>query len=115
MNPLASIPDNELTHAYWKRVKDQARYEREWAIIDNQRLPALAEITGWFTGESHASAERKARISPEYQQFLAKSGKIKEEITLARGRVKALDLEIRLRLNKSYSDRTEYKGGRLQT
>jgi hypothetical protein len=39
-------------------------------------------------------------------------GKIKEELVLAR--TKTLDLEIRLRLNKSYSDRAEFKSGGLQ-
>lgn len=112
-NPISAIPNEQLTHTYWERSKEQARLEGEWQIIDHQRLPLLSEITGWFTGESHASAERKARTTKEYQEFIAKMGKVKEELVLARARTKALDLEIRLRLNKSFADRTEYKSGGL--
>ena len=115
MNPLANIKNEELTYEFWTRSKEQARLEGEWQIIDHQRLPLLSEITGWFTGESHASAERKARITPEYQEFIAKMGKTKEQLVLARARTKALDLEIRLRLNKSFTDRSEFKGGGLNT
>jgi hypothetical protein len=115
MNPLANIKNEELTNEFWIRSKEQARLEGEWTIIDNQRLPILAEITGWFEGESHASAERKARITKEYQEFIAKMGKTKEQLVLARARTKALDLEIRLRLNKSFTDRAEFKSGELQT
>ena len=115
MNPLSAIPSEELTYEYWKRSKEQARLEGEWVIAENQRLPMLAEVSSWFPGESHASAERKARITKEYQEFIAKMGKIKEELVLARARTKSLDLEIRLRLNKSFTDRTEYKAGGLQT
>ncbi len=115
MNPISAIPNERLTHEFWTRSKEQARLEGEWQIIDHQRLPLLAEITGWFTGESHASAERKARITPEYQEFIAKMGKVKEQLVLARARTKALDLEIRLRLNKSFTDRAEFKGGGLNT
>ncbi len=114
-NPLASIPNEQLTHEFWIRSKDQARLEGEWQVIDHQRLPMLSEITGWFTGESHASAERKARITREYQEFIAKMGKVKEDLVLARARTKALDLEIRLRLNKSFTDRSEMKAGGLVT
>lgn len=114
-NPLAQIPNEQLTHEYWLKSKEQARLEGEWQVIDHQRLPLLAEITGWFTGESHASAERKARIDPVYQEFIGKMGKVKEELVLARARTKALDLEIRLRLNKSFTDRAEFKGGSLNT
>jgi len=114
-NPISSIPNEQLTHTYWERSKEQARLEGEWQILDHQRLPLLAEITGWFKGDSHASAERQARVTKEYQEFLAKMGKTKEELVLARARTKALDLEIRLRLNKSYQDRTEFKGGGLNT
>jgi hypothetical protein len=114
-NPISSIPNERLTYEYWERSKEQARLEGEWQIVDHQRLPLLSEITGWFTGESHASAERKARITPEYQEFIAKMGKVKEDLVLARARTKALDLEIRLRLNKSFQERTEFKGGSLNT
>jgi len=115
MNPISSIPNEQLTHEYWIRYKEQAKLEAEWVIIDNQRLPVLSEITGWFTGESHASAERKARTTVEYQQFLTKMAKVKEQLVLARARTKSLDLEIRLRLNKSYQERSEMKGGGLNT
>lgn len=115
MNPLAQIPNEQLTHEYWLKSKEQARLEGEWVIIDHQRLPILSEITGWFTGESHASAERKARVTVEYQQFLTKMAKTKEQLVLARARTKSLDLEIRLRLNKSFTERAEYKAGGLQT
>lgn len=115
MNPLASIPNDQLTYEFWKRSKEQAKLEGEWQIIDHQRLPMLSEITAWFVGDSHASAERQARVTPEYQEFLAKMGKAKEDLVLARARTKALDLEIRLRLNKSFTDRTEMKSGGLVT
>ena len=114
-NKLAEIPTDQLTYTFWLKSKEQARLEGEWQIIDHQRLPMLSEITGWFSGESHASAERKARITPEYQEFIAKMGKVKEELVLARARTKALDLEIRLRLNKSFQDRTEFKSGSMNT
>lgn len=114
-NQISLIHNEQLTHEYWVRSKDQAKLEGEWQIIDHQRLPLLAEITGWFSGESHASAERKARITPEYQEFITKMGRVKEELVLARARTKALDLEIRLRLNKSFQERTEMKGGGLNT
>ena len=115
MNPLAEIPNEQLTHEYWKRSKEQAILEGEWVIIDNQRLPVLAEITKWFTGKSHAAAETEARTTAEYQAFLKRSGDKKQELVLARARTKALDLEIRLRLNKSFADRTEMKSGNLVT
>ena len=114
-NPISSIPNEQLTHEFWIRSKEQAILEGEWVIIDHQRLPILSEITGWYQGESHASAERKARVTLEYQQFLTKMAKVKEQLVLARARTKSLDLEIRLRLNKSYTDRAEMKGGGLNT
>lgn len=115
MNPLAKIPNEKLTHEFWIKSKDQAKCERDWEIIDHQRLPLLAEITSWYTGESHAAAERKARVSKEYQEFLTKRADTKEKLVLARARTKSLDLEIRLRLNKSFTDRAEFKAGSLNT
>jgi len=115
LNPLAQIPNEQLTNEFWVKSKDQAKLERDWEIVDHQRLPILSEITGWFAGESHASAERKARVTREYQEFLTKRSEVKEQLVLARARVKALDLEIRLRLNKSFTDRSEFKAGGLQT
>lgn len=116
MNPLASIKTEELTNEFWIRSKEQAVLEGEWVIIENQRLPVLAELTKWAEkGTSHTAAEAEARTTAEYQAFLKKAGDKKQELVLARARVKALDLEIRLRLNKSFTDRAEFKGGGLQT
>lgn len=116
MNPLSVIPNEQLTFEYWKRSKEQAKLEGEWVIIENQRLPVLAELTKWAAkGTSHTAAESEARTTPEYQAFLKKSGDKKEQLVLARARTKALDLEIRLRLNKSFTDRAEFKGGGLNT
>lgn len=116
MNPLADIPNEQLTYEYWKRAKEQAVIEGEWVIIENQRLPVLAELTRQAkSGTSHAAAEAEARTTRYYQEFLKKSGDKKQELVLARARTKALDLEIRLRLNKSFTDRTEMKSGNLVT
>ena len=115
MNPISSIPNEQLTHEFWIRSKEQAILEGEWVIIDNQRLPTLAEITKWYAGKSHAAAETEARTTPEYQSFLKRMGDKKQELVLARARTKALDLEMRLRLNKSYQERSEMKGGGLNT
>ena len=112
-NKLAAIPTEQLSYQYVLKAQQQAELEREWQILDHQRLPVLSEITGWFAGESHAAAERKARVTREYQEFLTKMGEVKEKLVLARARTKALDLEIRLRLNKSFQGRTEYQSGKL--
>ena len=115
-NPLANIPNEQLTHEFWLKSKEQAVLEGEWVIIENQRLPVLAELTKWAAkGTSHTAAEAEARTTPEYQAFLKKAGDKKQELVLARARVKALDLEIRLRLNKSFTDRAEMKSGELNT
>ena len=66
INPIEQIPDEKLSYQLVLKARKQAELEREWEIIDHQRLPVLAEITGWYAGESHAAAERKARITPEY-------------------------------------------------
>ena len=114
-NPISKIPDSQLTHELWVRAKEQARLERDWEIADHQRLVVLAEMTKLSSESTHAAAEREARTSKEYKDFLIKRADIKEELTLARARTKALDLEIRLRINKSFADRTEMQGGRITT
>jgi hypothetical protein len=112
MNPLAAIKTEELTHQLWLKSRAQAEVEREWAIVENQRLPVLAEITGWYEG-SHTASEAKARVSREYQEFLTRMGEVKARLIEARNKTKAVDLEIRLRINKGYTDRAEYQGGKL--
>jgi len=113
INPIASIPSAQLTNEYWVRAKEQARLERDWEIADHQRLVVLAEMTKISTESSHAAAERDARTSKTYKDFLIKRADIKEELVLARARTKALSLEINLRINKSFTDRQEYNGGKL--
>jgi len=113
MNPIAQIPDNQLTHKLWEESKNQARLEREWEIVDHQRLVVLAELTKLSDEKSHTAAEREARMTKEYKDFLIKRGEIKEQLTLARAKTKAIELEIRLRINKSFAERAEYQGGKL--
>lgn len=113
MNPIAEIPDSKLTNELWIRSKEQAKLERDWEVADHQRLVILAEMTKQSKESSHAAAEREARTSKEYKDFLIKRADIKEQLVLARARTKALDLEIKLRINKSYVDRTEYKAGSM--
>ena len=114
MNPIKNIPTDQLTYQFALKGSIQAELERQWTIVENQRLPVLAEITGWYEG-SHAAAEAKARCSREYQEFLTYMGKVKGKLTEARNKTKALNLEINLRINKSFVDRIEYQGGKLQT
>lgn len=114
MNPLAAIKTEELTHQLWLKSRAQAEVEREWAIVENQRLPVLAEISSWYTGSQTAN-ESQARRSKEYQEFLTRMGEVKARLVEARNKTKAVELEIRLRINKSYSDRAEYQGGKLNT
>lgn len=114
MNPISKIPDAELTNEFWIRAKEQARLERDWEIADHQRLVVLAEVTKLSSESSHAAAEREARTSKTYKDFLISRADIRERLVLARARTKALDLEIKLRINKSYSDRSEFNGGKIQ-
>ena len=46
---------------------------------------------------------------------MKKRGDIKQELILARAAVTAVKLEIQLRINKSFTERAEYKSGHLQT
>ena len=115
MNPIADIKTEQLTHHFWEKSKVQARLERDWEIADHQRLVVLAEITKQSHESTHAAAEREARVSKEYKDFLIKRADIKEQLVLARAKTKALNLEINLRINKSFADRAEYQGGKLQT
>lgn len=113
-NPIARIPDAELTYRFAQKGAIQAELERQWAIVENQRLPVLAEITSWYEG-SRVAAEEKARVSREYQEFLTHMGEVKKQLVEARNKTKALDLEIRLRINKRFADRSELNGGNIQT
>jgi len=112
MNPLANYPTERLTWLLSEKGKAQGELERQWTIAENQRLAVLAEITTWYEG-SHTAGEAWARTTKEYQEFLAKMGEIKKQLVEARNKTKAVELEIRVRLNKSYTERVEYKAGSL--
>jgi len=114
-NPISQIPTEQLTHELWKKSQVESKLDYQWTIMKEQRLAVLAEITEWFEGESHASAERKARVTPEYQEFLTKMGKVKQELILARARTKIVDQEIKLRINRSFKERSEYNAGHITT
>ena len=116
-NPLAQIPDNQLTNELWNKAKQQAEKEKEWQIKEHSRLIVLSELTNHFAnaGDSIAAAERKARTSPEYKAFIEEMGEARSELVLARAKTAALEHEIKLRINKSFRDRAEYQGGHLQT
>lgn len=113
-NPIASIPNEHLTHELWKKAKEKAKAERDWEIADHQRLAVLAEITSWYEG-SHTASEAKARRSEEYQEFLAKRAEIKQTLILARAKYDAIKLEINLRINKSFTERADYQSGKVVT
>lgn len=117
MNPFANIPDDQLTYQFWEKSKEQAIAERDWQIKDHSRLVVLAELTDAYaaSGDSHAAAERKARISKEYKQFLIELGETRNALVIARAKTAALEHEIRMRLNKSFQERAEYKAGHLNT
>lgn len=118
MNPLSKIPDNELTHTLYLKGVDRAEAERDWVIMDNQRPVVLAQVTQDIVDDencSHAVAEKKARISSTYKDFLIKLGEAKYQVMLSRAKYDAVDHEIRQRINRSFQDRTDYQGGRLST
>lgn len=116
-NPLSSIPDAELSHTLYLKGRERAEAEREWSMQDDMRLVVLAELTEYYllSSKSQTEAERKARRSREYNEFLAKKADAKRAVHLARSKFDAVDHEIRMRINKSFEHRTEYHGGRLQT
>ena len=116
-NPLAAIPDHQLTNEFWNKSKEQAEAEKAWQIKDHSRLIVLSELTNHYAsgGDSIASAERKARTSPEYQAFINELGECRSELVLARAKTAALEHEIRLRINRSFQERAEYQGGHLNT
>jgi hypothetical protein len=115
MNPFADIPDNQLTYQYWEKSKAQALAEQDWQIKDHSRRIVLAELTNQFanSGDSIAAAEKKALTSKEYKDFLIELGESRSKLVIARAKTAALEHEIRMRLNKSFQERAEYKAGHL--
>ena len=112
---IQQIPTERLTHEYWIASNKQAKLEHDWEVADHQRLAVLAEVTGWYNEGSHAANERRARIDQEYQKFLTRRADIKQALIVARAKTKAIELEIRVRLNQSYQERQEFKAGGLAT
>jgi len=118
MNPITKIPDQELTHTLYQKGEERAQKEKEWIIVEHERPILLAQITEEIADRedcSHAVAERKARVSERYKNHIQKMGEVKAELFIARAKYDAVDHEIRMRINKSFTDRSEYQGGRLQT
>ena len=102
MNPIESIADNDLTYELYKSGVKKAEAERQWEVIDHQRLILLAEVTGWQDAKSHAEKERLARVSDEYKAHIKERGDIRYEMTLARVKYDAISYEIRKRLSDHY-------------
>lgn len=111
---IKAIPDDRLSQKLFECGLKKAEMEKLWAIADHQRLPVLAEITGWFQG-SHAAAEREARVSKEYQEFIAKRAEAKKNQIEARIRYDVIKLEIQMRINRSFERSREYNAERLNT
>ena len=104
MNPIESIPDNDLTYKLYLVGAEKAEAERQYDVSDLQRLPVLAEVTSWYVGEglSQGAAERAARVSQEYQQHIKLIGDNKFNMSLLRAKYKAVDGELRKRLSDHY-------------
>ena len=115
MKTPAEIPDEKLTTALWDAGQRKANWEREFIVKENQRLVVLAVLTEQSTESSHSAAERQARTTTEYKEFLTELGEIKEKLTLSRAWYESIKFEINMRINRSFQDRAEYQGGRLQT
>jgi hypothetical protein len=117
MNPLANIPDEQLTHELWIKSKAQAEAEKDWQIKEHSRPIILSELVNHYAsaGDSIAASEKKARVSEEYRNCITELGKARSDLVLARARVSAVEYEIKIRINKSFKDRTEYNGGKLST
>ena len=115
MNPLTEIQDEKLTYELWKKSKAQAEAEQEWQIKEHSRPIILSELVNYYAGkgDSIAASERKARVSPEYRECIDELGKARSDLVLARARVAAVEYEIKIRINKSFKDRSEFQGGKL--
>ena len=112
MNEITAINDNELTYKLWTTGKDQAKAERDWVISEHQRLVILATVASTFVGESIAASEKKARVSKEYQDHIVKMGDLKMQVILCRSKYAAVDHEIKMRINKSFQQRSEFNSGK---
>ena len=115
MNPIKNIPTDELTYELWKRANTQAELEADWVRADHSRNIILAEIATPEPGESDTAANKRARKSKAYIDHIDSMANIKRDLIIARAARDVVDHEIRLRINKSFSDRTEYQGGHLNT
>jgi len=116
-NPISQIPTEQLTHELWKKSKDQAEKEKDWQIAEHSRPIILSELTNHYAakGDSISAAEKKARTSQEYRECIQKLGEIRSDLVLARARVSAVEYEIKLRINRSFKERSEYNAGHITT
>lgn len=115
MTTPSQIPDEQLTFELWQKSKAQAEAERVWQVKEHSRPIVLSTLVNAYaaSGDSIAAAEKKARVSPEYKQCIEELGDARSELVLARARVAAIEYEIKIRINKSFKERSEMNGGKL--
>lgn len=114
--PIKDIATERLTQVLRLCGMRKAEAEKDWAIVDHQRLPVLAAITDFYEeGISHTKAEAIARYDQDYQRFLTKRGEVRQKLIEARTKYDVIKFEIQLRINQSFERSREYNAGSLDT
>lgn len=118
VNPLAKIPDSELSHTLYLKGVELAKEEANWVTYDKNREAFMASIAQDLVRSddiSFTQAMVKARNTSDYKTYIDEMAEAKSKKIIARAKYASVDAEIRIRLNKSYSQRREYNSGRMDT
>jgi len=117
-NPLAKIPDSELSHTLYLKGVKLAKEEASWVTYDKNREAFLAAIADDLVRSDELSftqAMVKARNTSDYKTYIDEMAEAKSKKIIARAKYASVEFEIRIRLNKNYMERMQMNAGRQDT
>lgn len=118
MNPLAAIKDSELSHTLYQKGVELADAEAVWIEYDRNREALLASTADILASErkiSYSKAKDEARNEDVYKNYIEGMAEAKKAKIIARAKYAAVEIEVKVRLNRNYMERRELNSGRMDT